>query len=424
MRKTPEDVHALRKAREVVYAQPKKGKLTLVMHKAFNLMLKNAMTSGVSQVWYEIPLQKLARNIDFNSRDMAYLEETLDRMQTTLVKWEVRENATNRLTRTSVQLVGQVQLVGEYSASGTCVQKTLRYRFDEDIKALLLEPEAWAIVDTSLQNRFRSRIALAFYEQLMFVLNNVPAHSDGWTYTEQLPWEEWRDLLAGDDSADSQHYSQYKYFNRDLLMRALTEIKRTVTDVDIEVLHTKNGRFVTHVQVRIRFSAQHSLELEDTTPPIDTSEIAARLQALKLSEQDVTALLRKHAIEDLEGAASYTEARVRRTELEPLNSIPAYFKSALQRRYHEATLPSTPTISAKALTVVPASSPNEQPSRIKQGEALFRELTLSEQNRYLESFLEREASEYLKAEFRKKRMDSGLFSKSFYGWLYSERTLP
>lgn len=321
----------LRKAVDAVYVYPHQGKLTLVARKAFNLLLANAMEEGVDQEWYEIQVGDLARNMRFESNDMRYLEETLNAMQVTLLKWDVLETigGESMHVRDYVQLLGAVRLVGGVDSTGrrTGLARTVRYQFDKRVKQRLLVPEVYARINLQLQTQFSSSYTLALYEQVIRFKSNLG--TDGWAYTVKLPWRDWRNLILGGDHASS--YDQYKYFSRDVLNKALKELNEVVEDFEFEVVIFRDGRSIDKLQFRIRTKAQRSLGLPMRRPLIDTDQISGKLQRFGLRGEEIAKVLKDNDLVAVEEAASVTELRLRRNDLNPLASPAAYFHDALKR---------------------------------------------------------------------------------------------
>lgn len=321
----------LRKAVDAIYVYPHQGRLTLMSRRAFNLLLARAMEDGVDKEWYEIPISELAKDMRFDSKDMKHLEDTLDAMQTTLLKWDVIDTQSGKSVRVrdSVQLLGAVQLIGGYDPAGprSGVARTVRYQFDKRVKQRLLVPEVYARINLQLQTEFSSSHTLALYEQVIRYRSNTS--TDGWAYTVKLPWREWRNLLLGGDSTNV--YEQYKYFSRDVLNKALRELGQVVTEFEFEMLVFKTGRVIDKLQFRMRPKAQQSLGLKVSQPLIDTGTIHNRLLKIGLKEADISKILDDNDPEVVKDAASQTEARLRRSDLNPLGNVTAYFVDAMKR---------------------------------------------------------------------------------------------
>lgn len=321
----------LRKSVEAVYAYPEKGKLTLLGRKAFNLLLANAMKQGIDCEWYSIDVYELANDIRYDSNDIKRLESVLTEMQRTILRWNIlkEENDKTITVRNQVQLLGAVQIMGGYTDSDrrNAVARTVKYKFDSEVKKSLLAPEIYARINLQLQATIKSAFSLALYEQLIRYRNNIGG--DGWAYTVKLPWQTWRNLLLGGEY--NVAFEEYRYFNRDVIAKSLKELNQRITDFEFEVLVSKSKRTVTDIQFRIRESPQVSLPLISSEPLINTEQIQRRLEALSFSETEISKLLRANDLANLEDAAQDIEARLKRGDLNPIRNKAAYFLDSLRR---------------------------------------------------------------------------------------------
>ncbi len=423
----------LQKSREAIYSSPSKGRITHMMHRAYNLMLKHAALMGPEHDWYTIHTAVLARDLNYNSNDMAHLEASLDRMQGTLLKWEVRDPDSPLVIKTSVQLIGKIQFIAEKSPSGACIQRLIRYRFDEEIKARLLNPKRFASLDLSLLNRFSSRYASVLFEIFMDTLTNDQPHDDGWAYTDTLPWESWRDILVGDTAASSTHFAQFKYFKRDIINKGMKNIDAVAPEIIAEALYRKSGRFITHIQFRVRFSGQQLLALDDLDigPPIDTGALIERLRSIHVPQNVIDRSVKKYSLDDLEAATAYTEARLSKNAgLGPVDNIGAYFTNALVNRYWEATvIESTKPKASRTTsqnTLLQRTPKQDKPAKdpyVLLGETHYNSLSAEARTTQFNEYLVDAAPQSVIREYRRTGM-SILVKKAFFSWLGKHLSSP
>lgn len=418
----------LRKARELVYTYSTTGKLTLVMRKSLNVMLQRALEQGIDQDWYSIPITRLVKNIEFGSHDHKYLEETLERMQTTLIRWQSTSADATKIVKDTVQLVGRTRIVGERGPAGNYLQKELQYKFDEDIKKRLLSPSVYALIDMGVMSKFKSAQSLALYEQIMEVKVNRLPEPDGWAYSDKLPWRQWRNLLLGEvtNDGDAPYNDAIKYFNRDVVRKALTELRVVAPDLEIEAIPFREGRRISLIQFRVRERAQSQQMLpldEDSTPPIDVDGLTVELIALGLTDRDVGQIICRYELAHIEATIALTKARAARKDLEPLASNVAYFRKMLAR-------PPEPTA---VRNESPATTANRQVTKakkriVKEGpspmEGVFAAMPDSEQRRYLLHWRNTEAPKYAASEYDKKGLETVLVRKSFFSWLEKHLSAP
>lgn len=323
----------LRKAQEVIYTHPKHGKITLTMRKAFNRMVQNAHRQGFDQEWYTVAISDLARNIEWGSKDMRQLNETIDKMQTTLIKWEEVNELGNPVI-TSVQLIGKIKLVGAYRQDGRRIQTDLMYKIDPSVKEKLFNSKSMALIDLDLQNQFKSPHAAALYEQLMYVVGETDPDPEGWYHSMRLPWKEWRDLIMSTDTSD--YYDNFKYFRRDVLKKALAALESVLDSYEVLAVTHMANREVRDLEFQLRLRPQASLALENTMPvmPIfDTEELVQKLAPFGLDDDQVQMLLDSGDMELIEGTIEYVQKRLANTRLEPIDKLDKYFMNAFAGEY-------------------------------------------------------------------------------------------
>lgn len=323
----------LRKAQEVIYTHPKHGKITLTMRKAFNRMVQNAHRQGFDQEWYTVAISDLARNIEWGSKDMRQLNETIDKMQTTLIKWEELNELGNPVI-TSVQLIGKIKLVGAYRQDGRRIQTDLMYKIDPSVKEKLFNSKSMALIDLDLQNQFKSPHAAALYEQLMYVVGETDPDPEGWHHSMRLPWKEWRDLIMSTDTSD--YYDNFKYFRRDVLKKALAALESVLDSYEVLAVTHMANREVKDLEFQLRLRPQASLPLENTmpvTPIFDTEDLVQKLAPFNLNDDQIQFLLDSGDMELIEGTIEYVQKRLANDRLEPVGKIDKYFMSAFGGEY-------------------------------------------------------------------------------------------
>lgn len=421
----------LRKAQEVIYTHPKHGKITLTMRKAFNRMVQNAHRQGFDQEWYRVPISNLARNIEWGSKDMRQFNETLDKMQTTLIKWE-EVNDQGKPISTSVQLIGKIKLVGEYRSDGRRIQTDLLYKIDPSVKEKLFNSKSMALIDLDLQNQFKSPHAAALYEQLMYVVGETDPDQEGWYHSMRLPWQEWRDLIMSTDTSD--YYDNFKYFRRDVLKKALTALESVLDSYEVLAVTHMNGREVKDLQFQLRLRAQTSLPLDNTMPimPIfDSEEIEKKLARFELSEAQIQAVIDAGDTELIEGTIDYVSKRIANDKLEPVGRLDKYFMSAFQGQYcrHVSKTKKSPAppvvIDAQSPPLIKETSTISSATNFMEvGRMYFEALEPGHQVRLREEWLNHEANAPQRAAYAKSGLKTMIVRTGFYTWIAQTQSAP
>lgn len=428
----------LSKAREVVYTYPKQGKISLVMRKAFNRMLQNAFSQGIEHEWYRLPVSLLARNIEFGSKDMSSLHETIDRMQTTLMKWQEINDEGKTVVQHSVQLIGAVKFVGDLRADGKRVQNFLLYKFDPDVKERIFNSTSRALIDLDVQNMFKSPHSAALYEHLMHTLGEADPDGEGWFWSPRLKWQEWRDLIMSSDT--STYYDNFKYFKRDVLRKVLAELEVVLDTYEIVAVTHRSGREISDLEFRIRSRAQSVLPLDNTLPLIDTSRIETALLEFGMNEEEIEAVLDFTDTEHIEAAIAYTRQRMAKTDAERLEYPDRYFIKALVgnfsgvdksrgvaamlKRAKSEKTPEPRGLRAPASATPVSKEQDAKRSTIEVGSRYFDALDPEHQRRLVDTWLNQEAKRAQKSAYAKTGLSSMVVKAAFFPWVASITEVP
>lgn len=439
----------LRKAQEVIYTHPKHGKITLTMRKAFNRMIQNAHRQGFHEEWYRVAIPDLARNIEWGSKDMRQLNETIDKMQTTLIKWEEINEQGNPVV-TSVQLIGKIKLVGAFRSDGRRIQTDLLYKIDPSVKEKLFNSKSMALIDLDLQNQFKSPHAAALYEQLMYVVGETDPDPDGWYHSARLPWQEWRDLIMSTDTSD--YYDNFKYFRRDVLKKALAALENVLDSYEVLAVTHMEGREVRDLEFQLRLRPQARLQLENTlpvTPIFDTENLVQKLAPFKLDDDQIQLLLDAGDVDLIDGTIEYVQKRIANERLEPVGKIDKYFMNAFAGEYcrkpakkldggavqkpqasrqrardvFDARSGAPIPENSHLTTSVQASSPSEA-SRMDEGRAYFEALDPGLQVRMREEWLNHEATALQRSTYAKSGLKAMIVRVGFYEWIARNQSAP
>ncbi|RMD99248.1 MAG: RepB family plasmid replication initiator protein [Bacteroidetes bacterium] len=216
-----------------------KGKLSLLQRKIANVLLLNAYEELPDERKPEhvIHLKTLAEAAGFDSNDTETLRAALEALVDTKIKWNI-------LDRDGEEEWGVTAFLSQaVTKSGTC-----RYAYPPELRRKLYNPEIYARINLSVQERFGSSYSLALYE------NCVRFRKVGTTGFITL--EQWRDLLGLDDG----QYEEFKYLNRDVLKPAIKEVNR-FSDILIKMETKREGRRVVALKFTVQDNPQLKLEL-------------------------------------------------------------------------------------------------------------------------------------------------------------------
>ena len=217
-----------------------KGSLSLLQRKISNVLLLRAYEDlpNPEVFEHEIKLQTLAEVSGFDSNDHALLREALEALAGTTITWNILDAEGSEEWGVSTFLAQAV------TRGGVC-----RYAYAPDLRRKLYNPEIYARINLSVQERFGSGYALALYENCVRFRK---VGSTGW-----ISLDRWRDLLG----VEPGQYDAFKYLNRDVLKPAVEEVNR-YSDIRVEMDRKREKRRVVALKFSIRENSQLALDLE------------------------------------------------------------------------------------------------------------------------------------------------------------------
>lgn len=392
----------LRKAHEAIFVRPMHGgKLELLKRKAYNALLHNAQRKGADKSEYSISIGELAKSIGFDSNNYDALKDYLRQLQGTQVEWDFTTDKGGSSWGVS-SMLSRVEIINH---------GMIHYAFDEKMKARLLDPEIFSRIDMRMVALFKSGYSLALYE----ACNRYKTNPSG--VTSRLPWTTWRSQICGDESS---LYDEFKYFNGRVLKRALAEIN-AVSDLEVEVLITREGRSVTDLQFKVTQRQQNALELH---PSPHNAELKKKLRDLGLNDFQISDVFATKEDAAIEATIDYVEKRAANKRLAVLENIASYFMYAINRNLapmKDKIIDEDPddAKARKAAAVAAKLRQRFNDKRAAEARGYFHELDESHQGDLLEAFAQEIASSNkpIATAFRKTGITTPMVESTFFNWL-------
>ena len=343
-----EDEQAFAKANEAIAIRPKRGKLTLLSRRIYNVLLFHAQQQGVDQASYTILLSELISDARFNSNNTELLKSHIRDMQATTIEWHT--SAGGRQSWLSTQLLGPVR-IDEPGRGQPC---SISWSFPEPIRDRLLRPTHYTRVLLEVSSQMRSYAGAVLYELGARYLTSPAKLS----MREDVVW--WASVLTGRSDIKT---ADYRILKRDTIRKALAEVDAVSTDFQMEVVEHHRGRKVQELQFRVVPKSQ---------PESDAScAVEAQAFDLQLVERVVAIGIRRGDAEDLyarsdeaalRSAVEHVEQRMRNPVLAALQSPAAYLRDALKKHYPRAV--AQPQAAGRLAASLAASTP-EHGSRLR-----------------------------------------------------------
>lgn len=310
---------AVAKANEAIAIRPKRGKLTLLSRRIYNVFLYHAQKQGVDQPTYTLLLGELIDDARFNSNNTELLKSHIRDMQATTIEWHT--SGSGKKQWVSTQLLGTV-LIDEPGRGQAC---SITWSYPAEIRERLVRPNQYTRVLLEISSQMRSYAAAVLYELGARYLTS-PGRL---TMREDVIW--WASVLTGRSDITSV---DYRILHRDTIKKALVELDTLSEDFRLEVVEHKRGRKVEQLQFRVIPKAQHTLEgLKDTARNTFDLELVERVIAIGFRRPEAQDL---YAVTDegqLRSALEHVEQRMKSPTLPALKSPAAYLRDALKKRY-------------------------------------------------------------------------------------------
>jgi len=279
------------------------GKISAFDRTLYNVLLYRAQGMG-DQEEYSARMHEIVKDCEFDSNNTEHIKKALKNLMKTLVEWQSPTSGEIEVWEACVLL------------SGASIRKDkrtkaveVRWRYDTQIKAQLLNPDRYAGLMLKSITQLRSHPAKALYEICARYVDN-PGRK-----TARQHWRWWRPVLCG--QVYDENKGEYRYFKRDVLQPAIAEINAN-TELEVSLLpefKERDNKTVSDLQFGVRLKGLAKKPQAPDNKPLDKVEPAdLKLigQALKLgvAQDEAEGLYREHGAEALQKGLGDLEKRV------------------------------------------------------------------------------------------------------------------
>ena len=209
------------------------NEIGLMPRKMWNILLLNAYDSLLTRQQHAIKLNVLSEAMGYNSRNYVRLRESLEKLATTAVTWDVGGKAAD---------AGQWNKnfsVSSLLSWGKVEDGELFYGFSPILAELLYNPEIYQRISIAQQKLFKTSYGLALWENCVRYSNTGS--------TGLLSFDDWRKLLG----ATAKTYEEYRRFSQKVLMPAIKEVN-DVSNIEIKLKVKRTNRKVSHLGFAVR----------------------------------------------------------------------------------------------------------------------------------------------------------------------------
>lgn len=210
--------------------------ISLWQRKTWNILLANAYEHLNDQEKFDIEIRDLTKTLEIDRRNIKTLKEMIVGIQSTSVQWNML-GADQKETWRSYNLLAEAEITGDI----------LSYSYGPSLRKLLHNPQIYANISLSLQNKFNSKHSLALYELCVDFFNISTGHGE----TKFIPLDDLRSMFDTQNS-----YKEFKNFNQRLLQKAITEINN-VSDIFVTPRYNRTKRKVSHIKFIIKVNEKN-----------------------------------------------------------------------------------------------------------------------------------------------------------------------
>jgi hypothetical protein len=302
----------LRKPVNTLAIVPKSQRITSLGRKSYNVLLYEAQEQGLEKDVFRAPLERVIKGVDFDSNDQELIKKHLRAMVSTTVEWQSPTTGESASWNVS-------GLLAHAKLSKQRGQVWVEWSYAVNLKQELLEPTVFARLSLEIISQLRSHAGIALYE--------ICSRYKDIGRTSRQPWAWWRPVLSGRPESEKTAKLEYRIFKRDTLKPAIAEVC-AITDIDVELVEHKEGRFIAELQFLIRPKTQKPLPLRQPPPAVDLG-LVARASQLGIDDVRAEDLIVEHGDAAVRAALDTLAQRIASGFPGPLRDHTRYLKALL-----------------------------------------------------------------------------------------------
>ena len=309
---TPSQTLTNRPLKKHVAAIHTDGHLSLLQRKLSNVLLLNAYDALLTQTEHEIDEKTLCVMLGYDSNDRKPLKESLKALASVHAEWNILGDNQEEVEWGVSSLLSHAIL-----SRGRC-----RYGYSPALAEKLYNPDIYASINMAIQRKFRSKHALALYENC-YRFKTV--RSTGWWNLKTF-----RRLMGVDDS---EYYHQFKHLNAKVIKPTVKEIN-AVSDIEITPEFKRSGRSITEIRFLIGANPQLPLLDIDDGSAVKGTTVYQRLIATGIAHKLAEGWITQHGEEYCAAKLDLVDAQ--KASGTQITSIAGYLSAAIKQDYQDA----------------------------------------------------------------------------------------
>ena len=385
------------------------GHLSLLQRKLSNVLLLNAYDALLTQTEHEIDEKTLCVMLGYDSNDRKPLKESLKALASVHAEWNILGDNQEEVEWGVSSLLSHAIL-----SKGKC-----RYGYSPALAEKLYNPDIYASINMAIQRKFRSKHALALYENC-YRFKTV--RSTGWWTLKTF-----RRLMGVDDS---DYYRQFKHLNAKVIKPTVKEIN-TVSDIEITPEFKRSGRSITEIRFVIGDNPQLPLLDINDDKAVKGTTVYQRLIATGISHKLAESWITQHGEDYCAAKLDIVDAQ--NASGAKIVSVAGFLSAAIKEDYKNDRAGPSPQEKAEARArervrterADRAAAARRQEFEVREGEkrallnrvktarAWFEGHTEDEQALILKRFEATLDKPFLKADFRRAKLDATCVASRF-----------
>lgn len=367
-------VEVLRQPNQTLAVLPVTGRITATMRKLFATMLFFSQLDGSKDV-YRRSFGELMNLAEYNSRNTLDLREQFRMLQSIQVEWNTQASDETRWGVSG--MIAQAEII-EHKGHATYVEWSLPPRIRQE----LLDPTSYTALLLHMSTALRGGSSIALYE----ICSRYKTSPNGLTMRQH--WEWFCPRITGNPDME---VTEYKYFKRDVLKRAIAEVN-AMTDIEVTLIEHKMGRRVEQIQFKVARKANPFVAWSDApnkAGAIDM-DLMNSIVAFGIKPKQAKQLCEEHDEAFLRKTVALVRQRDAAVGLPKLGSVVAYFRTALRDRHADQPekAPTKPAAGAQGvLPLAPTAAELAKVDRMRMADEAYRAMSIEDQEARRDQFI-------------------------------------
>jgi hypothetical protein len=325
----------INKAVQAIHIAPRKGHLTLVMRKLYNVLLKLAgdrwrkmkledrerllqemrekatLAEGleVSPAFtFRCKLSEITRELGYDRRNAKIIYSSLRELRACEVQWNMMLDG------------GEETFISGLLSEATIARGgAISWSYGINLFEMLLDPRRYQEIDLALQKELRSYAALALYEN---TIRYAKVGSTGFKSIAQ-----WRELLSADGRVALESTTVWK---KRLLKPAIEELHAASQSFITLTFEEQKGERGKVLALRFKVHLKPIESMFEFTPISHDQKLVAQLRDMQLTQAQLSEVLSQHEPAYILGNLDYVKKMAKRGGV---TNLRAYVLEALSKDF-------------------------------------------------------------------------------------------